>query len=128
MKKISVDLLNDFALKNEIIKKECEMERLENSYLKTQNHELLGENQQFLQEIKNLNEKIASFHELIENMPKGDEATENNIRDYLLYLQSALTEYKRKHGEMAIEIRQKDELINEERDKYKRFSYKLIEI
>jgi DNA repair ATPase RecN len=115
-----VDVLNDFALKNEIVKKEYEMERLENSYLKTQNQELMAENQNFLQEIKNLNDKISSFHELIDNMPKGDEATENNIRDYLLYLQSALSEHKKRQNEMFAEIKQKDEIINEERDKYRR--------
>lgn len=120
MKKVSVDALNDFALKNEIIKKELEMERIENNYLKGQNHELMAENQGCIQEIKNLNEKIASFHELIENMPQGDEATETNIRDYLLYLQNTLTEMKRKYNEMAFEIKQKEEIINEEREKFRR--------
>jgi hypothetical protein len=68
-----------------------------------------------------LNGKIASFHDLIDNLPKGSDATETNIRDYLLYLQNTLTEYKKRYAEMHNDIKGKEEILVEEREKTKRY-------
>lgn len=109
-------MLNDVLLKAEITKKEIEMEKLENSYLKSQNEELLFENKQLSFEVKELSEKILNFSDLMDNLPRGP-VTEFSVRDYLLYLQNALSESKKQYSDAVAETKHALELLEEEKDK-----------
>jgi hypothetical protein len=109
-------MMNDILLKAEILKKEIEMEKLENNYLKSQNEELLYENKQLAFEVKELSEKIVNFQDLMENLPRGP-VTEFSIRDYLLYLQNQLSDYKKKYADAMMEAKQARDVLDEEKDK-----------
>ncbi len=124
MKKISLDMLNELSLKNEILKKEVEMEKLENTYLKAQNEEFVKENKKLATEVKELSEKIANFQDLMENLPQGN-INEYSIKEYLFYLQNSLSEYKRKYAEISLEMKRREDSLDEEKEKSKKYYFKV---
>jgi hypothetical protein len=95
------------------------MEKLENTYLKAQNEEFVKENKRLAQEVQELSEKIASFQDLMDNLPQGS-VTEYSIKEYLFYIQNSLSEYKRKYAELSLEMKKKDDALEEEKEKSKK--------
>ena len=113
-------MLNELSLKNEILKKEVEVEKLENTYLKAQNEEFVKENKKLAAEVKELDEKITSFQDLMENLPQGN-INEYSIKEYLFYLQNSLSEYKRRYAEQAMQIKRAEDQLEEEKEKSKKY-------